>query len=280
MRLVKVMIAVFSILIVPLQVYGAGAEGIVQYVDGAKHTRIIVKRNNKMAKAATAKSSGNVHSDLNRIALQIGSETKQLFSAGSMGVQRSSSTPDMFDEELSRYIEIEIPSHSTEVEIRQAIKEIGQLTGVSQVYAEPEAVLASIPASELMNVHGAYSSSITPQLIGEQGYLEAAPIGIDARYAWTFIGGKGQNVNIIDVEAAWNEMHEDFPYLFARIGSQKEDLSWRNHGTAVLGVIAASDNSFGNTGIVSAARVGFSSIHGRSSASAIKSAADAVGPRV
>lgn len=44
---------------------------------------------------------------------------------------------------------------------------------------------------------------------GNQGYLNAAPQGIDARYAWGFPGGDGEGANIIDVEQGWNFNHED-----------------------------------------------------------------------
>ncbi len=42
-----------------------------------------------------------------------------------------------------------------------------------------------------------------------EGYLDAAPAGINARYAWGFTGGDGANVNIVDVEQGWNLNHED-----------------------------------------------------------------------
>jgi serine protease len=42
-----------------------------------------------------------------------------------------------------------------------------------------------------------------------QGYLDAAPGGINARYAWGFPGGDGAGANIIDVEQGWNLNHED-----------------------------------------------------------------------
>ena len=42
-----------------------------------------------------------------------------------------------------------------------------------------------------------------------QGYLNDAPQGINARYAWGFPGGDGASVNIVDVEQGWNLNHED-----------------------------------------------------------------------
>lgn len=42
-----------------------------------------------------------------------------------------------------------------------------------------------------------------------QGYLNPAPMGIDARAAWLVTGGAGENVTIIDIEHGWNLGHED-----------------------------------------------------------------------
>ena len=43
--------------------------------------------------------------------------------------------------------------------------------------------------------------------------MNAAPGGIDARYAWTISGGNGAGVRIIDVEGYWQTTHEDMPVL-------------------------------------------------------------------
>jgi serine protease len=97
----------------------------------------------------------------------------------------------------------------------------------------------------------------TPSFTGQQGYLEAASAGgIDARYAWTLSGGKGQGVKIVDAEWDWNVFHEDLPSLFYWYGDSRGDLNRRNHGTAVLGVIAAGDNGYGVTGIANQAQIG------------------------
>lgn len=42
-----------------------------------------------------------------------------------------------------------------------------------------------------------------------QGYLDPAPDGIDAEYAWTFVGGDGAGQRFIDVERGWTSDHED-----------------------------------------------------------------------
>ena len=49
----------------------------------------------------------------------------------------------------------------------------------------------------------------TPDFSARQIYLDAAPGGIDARWAWTQSGGRGRDVRIIDVEGNWRFTHED-----------------------------------------------------------------------
>src|SRR5262245_45923092 len=89
---------------------------------------------------------------------------------------------------------------------------------------------------------------VSPDFTTRQGYLEVAPGGIDARYAWTQAGGGGAGVNIIDCEWAWNLTHEDLT------GSQGGVVAGaaggdNNHGTAVQGEMGGNRNGLGVTGI-------------------------------
>jgi subtilisin family serine protease len=69
-----------------------------------------------------------------------------------------------------------------------------------------------------------------------------------------FPGTRGNDVQIIDVEKGWNLTHEDMPGIFfqARLNTTGDD---RQHGTSVLGVLAAGENGFGVTGIVPQSRI-------------------------
>ncbi len=84
----------------------------------------------------------------------------------------------------------------------------------------------------------------------EQGYLNAAPGGIDADYAWTQLAGAGGNVWIADIESNWNFNHTDLnsPTL---LGPASALTAQKNidHGTAVLGILASRNNGVGTTGI-------------------------------
>lgn len=94
----------------------------------------------------------------------------------------------------------------------------------------------------------------TPDFTPRQIYLNAAPAGIDARFAWTLPGGSGAGVDIIDLEWGWNFNHEDLLANHGGIvggtGSFRDD-----HGTAVIGEISGDRNSLGITGICPDARI-------------------------
>jgi hypothetical protein len=85
-------------------------------------------------------------------------------------------------------------------------------------------------------------------LSAAQTYLDAAPGGLDARYAWTFPGGDGAGQRVIDIEQGWTFNHEDLAgHGVVQLNGVIVDLS-RAHGTAVLGELCAIDNTLGCTG--------------------------------
>ncbi len=83
----------------------------------------------------------------------------------------------------------------------------------------------------------------------DQDYLDAAPGGIDARYAWGFAGGDGAGVAVIDMERGWTFNHEDLAAHGITLLHGTLLNSSRAHGTSVLGEICAVDNNLGCVGI-------------------------------
>ncbi len=83
-----------------------------------------------------------------------------------------------------------------------------------------------------------------------QDYLRPSPTGIDAAYAWQFNGGDGTNLHFIDIERGWllNLGHEDLHHIPINHISGV-DRDYQAHGTAVLGIVAAGDNTVGGVGI-------------------------------
>ncbi|WP_420453476.1 S8 family serine peptidase [Ilumatobacter sp.] len=105
--------------------------------------------------------------------------------------------------------------------------------------------------------HGRADAAVSEDLTPSQGYLDPAVSGgIDARFAWTQPGGRGENVTIVDIEyATWNVDHDDLPdveIVSHEPGGTPFDFS-DDHGTQVLGVMGAVEDGRGMTGIVPAA---------------------------
>lgn len=82
-----------------------------------------------------------------------------------------------------------------------------------------------------------------------QGYLDPAPDGIDAEFAWAFPGGDGAGQNVVDLEQGWTLNHEDLNAHGATLLFGTLVNTSRPHGTAVLGEICAVDNTRGCVGI-------------------------------
>ncbi len=101
---------------------------------------------------------------------------------------------------------------------------------------------------------------VTPDFSGQQGYLDAAPGGVDAEYAWTIPGGNGAGITIYDIEYGWNQNHEDLSKIRnLRLLMNPGDsalISSADHGTAVLGEMIADNNGKGVTGIAWGANIG------------------------
>lgn len=117
-----------------------------------------------------------------------------------------------------------------------------------------------------------------------QRYLDAAPAGLDFRFAWSPNGGTGAGIKICDVEYGWNEDHADLPEV-TLLGDEPDDTnpaSWWEHGTAVIGQLAALNNGWGVIGMAYDAEIYFAAADtqdgGYNVADAITRCADALDP--
>jgi hypothetical protein len=160
-----------------------------------------------------------------------------------------------------------------------------ELSIVQSAYVKPGVELTIVDNSIEFS-DGISPDTSTDDFTARQVYLNAASEGgIGVSCAWKREGGLGQGVNIIDAEGAWRFSHEDLIQNQGGLigGISSSELGWRNHGTAVLGVIGGDRNSFGVTGICPEAMVRAVSVFGDSSgaptpnwsaAAAIRLAAD------
>lgn len=186
--------------------------------------------------------------------------------------------------------EIDVPDLSVYYHVEAADDQLDDLAAtlltldvVEAAYVKPAAepsvyidTIAEMSAPSQMAAAEAVPAAATPDFTARQGYLNPAPGGIDARYAWGVAGGRGAGVRIIDVEGAWRFSHEDLRVNQGGVvgGTPTGDLGWENHGTAVIGEFGGDRNGIGITGICPDANVRAVSIFGIGTAAAIRRGAD------
>ncbi|SFN40027.1 Abnormal spindle-like microcephaly-assoc'd, ASPM-SPD-2-Hydin [Nitrosospira briensis] len=139
---------------------------------------------------------------------------------------------------LTSYWKLDVrhcPEKSEEI-----VKRFSALDEVEVAYRELEATDPAVnPADDPYNAN--------------QNYQDAAPVGIDARWAWTQPNGEGAGVGFVDLEQGWFLNHEDFASKLPALlyGDNRDGIDGYvgNHGTAVLGEVIADDNTVGVVGI-------------------------------
>ncbi|MEZ4963602.1 MAG: S8 family serine peptidase [Saprospiraceae bacterium] len=168
---------------------------------------------------------------------------------------------DAPDEQLDNLCEKFLQNELIEGAYVRPTPELPVLNEIYEHTAEPLIQTAPIPETP----------ATPPLLESRQGYLNAAPEGVDARYAWTLSGGRGNCVRIIDIEGGWRFTHMDLRQNQGGVLAGSNSLN--DHGTAVLGEYSSDRNSFGITGICDLAWAGAVS-HSIGVARAIMTAAD------
>lgn len=194
--------------------------------------------------------------------------------------------------DLSVYYRVEAP----DAQLDELALQLQSQPAVEAAYVKPPAELAmatvrpGIGGIEIADVRADLGindmaalpddvPSATPNYTARQGYLDAAPAGVDARYAWTLAGGRGANVRVIDLEWGWRFTHEDLRVNQGGVvaGTNSTQLNVENHGTAVIGEISGDVNAFGITGICPDANISAVAFS-MPTAQAIRTAADRLRP--
>jgi hypothetical protein len=204
-----------------------------------------------------------------RLVPLFGSEDRVHARAAAVAAETGRTGPD-----LTVFYKVEAPSDR----MAALAEELRRHDAVDAVYIKPPAeppIVNDIPPD------ANDAPPVTPDFVASQVYLGPAAAGIEAQWAHTRPGGKGDNIRIIDVEGAWRFSHEDLMQVQGGVvgGTQSTDIGWRNHGTAVIGVFGGDENTFGVTGIAPNANTRAISIFGpgQGSAKAIHDAADLLG---
>jgi subtilisin family serine protease len=127
-----------------------------------------------------------------------------------------------------------------------------QLPGVVHADLEPAMADAALDPEPTAGRDGPACPLKTPSYAEAQEYAGPAPAGIDAPAAWALPGGRGEGVQLADVESAWNPSHEDLPTDRITKISRGRATDHSEHGTAVLGELVGLDNGLGVTGLAPA----------------------------
>ncbi|WP_191844650.1 S8 family serine peptidase, partial [Catellatospora chokoriensis] len=183
---------------------------------------------------------------LNDLCAAYGGSLRTLFGMSEERLNRLTATlPASADApDLSRYYKVEVPvdrMNDTAAALRAdplVAAAYVEPPGWPGLHREPQPNAAEPPA-------------FTQDFSARQAYLGPAPGGIDVRRAWALQGGRGAGVRVVHIDAAWRFTHEDLTGNQGGVvgGIQSTQLGWRNHGTAVAGVIGGDDNGFGIMGI-------------------------------
>ncbi len=178
---------------------------------------------------------------------------------------------------LARYVDFE-PGLGDPSALRRLVTRLAADPAVATAFLEPRAVPAALGfdafTGAVPEAGGRTDKALpTDDFTELQGYMWDAPLGIGGWTVHPEPGARGGTVRIIDVEGAWLWSHEDLPTPFVELGEPIDNLSWRNHGTAVMGEMVGQDNAYGVTGIVPDAQGGNSSIGNQSVAGALLAAA-------
>ena len=126
---------------------------------------------------------------------------------------------------------------------RRAAPRLAQLDGVAEAYVGP--LPPPLP--------------VTGDFERKQRYRQPSVVGIGDTGVGSIAGADGSAVTIIDVEYSWNLDHEDLTAARSGLipnGTPCDPFDSTDHGTAVLGVLAAADDGRGVTGIVPEADIG------------------------
>ena len=142
--------------------------------------------------------------------------------------------------DLNLYFRLRLPPG---MEVDRIAAAFRQLPEVEAVYRVPRPAPSPVAPDYYSVSSGSY-----------QKYQDAAPAGVDGRFAGTQLGARGTGVKICDIEYSYNASHVDLGVV-TLVGSAPVDpFNNTNHGTAVLGVYGGTANSEGVTGIAYASQ--------------------------
>lgn len=134
-------------------------------------------------------------------------------------------------------------------------RSLAALPNVERAYVEGLVTNAGYSDQYVKYKDDAYAAELAPEDFNKfpspyrhQGYLDKAPYGIDARYAWGFLGGDGAGTSVTAVQTSWNPNHQDLlSHAIVTVGGVNKytlsapDHDAGDHGTSMLGIVCGDD---------------------------------------
>ena len=236
---------------------------------------IVVARPQAGLRAMGTDVSSTTGADVGALSLVLddaGARMEPLFGSSEEQVRALGTVPGGID--LSLFYRVTADDHRLD----ELARVIGVQGAVDAAYVKPAAYLPALYLGQ--KPRRAHPPAVTPDFSQRQGYLFAAPQGVDALHAWTRPGGGGLGVRVVDVEGGWTFSHEDLRERQGGViaGAERSGPYVRSHGTAVAGIVGGDANGYGVMGISPDAVVSGASIHPRGTAYAIRAAADPLAP--
>lgn len=156
--------------------------------------------------------------------------------------------------------------HDLNLFFRITLPEDGSSAGVINWLNTLDLVEIAYPIGRVSDSTAPVTFIAAPDFQNQQGYRQAAPLGVDADYGNTFSGGRGENHLIADVETGWTDDHEDIAHAAQGnyVGLPPAYYPW-DHGTAVLGELVGENNQSGVLGLAHEADVVMSTHQGSAS---------------
>lgn len=151
--------------------------------------------------------------------------------------QAQATDPTYQPAHLLGYFVIDVPTGASPSALVQTLRDATAL--VSTAYIDP------LPSPPPVN---AADDPYSPF----QGHLNEQPEGIDARYAWGIAGGDGAGQSLVDMEQGWAFAHEDLAAHGITLIGPWLNFTEIGHGTSVLGLVAAADNTVNCIGVTPA----------------------------
>jgi len=149
--------------------------------------------------------------------------------------------------DLNLYYRVQVQSGTSLEEVKTVLLDLPE---VEKVFRVPKLYLPVAP-DYLSPTNGAGRW---------QQYVDVAPEGVDARYAWSN-GFNGAGIKVCDIEYDWNEKHVDLPIVVDVMTNHSNAGLGDNHGTAVMGEMAGLDDGVGVRGIAEGASFYFSGVY-------------------